>query len=157
MTDRNDRKPPLPPRWVIRVAWAAHRALYTVTRGRVGLRPSKGEKYGMLRLRTVGRRSGTERTAIVAYIEDGPRLVTLAMNGWAAPEPKWWLNLQAHPDATVELPGGSREVTARVATQAERSRLWPGLARTSRNLDRYVRLRPRETAVVIFEPRTPNR
>ena len=27
------------------------------------------------------------------------------MNGWADPEPAWWLNLQAHPEATVELPG----------------------------------------------------
>ena len=25
------------------------------------------------------------------------RTVTLAMNGWAEPEPAWWLNLQAHP------------------------------------------------------------
>ena len=36
-----------------------------------------------MRLRTVGRRSGLERVAIVAYFEDGPNLVTLAMNGWA--------------------------------------------------------------------------
>ena len=34
------------------------------------------------------------------------------MNGWADPEPAWWLNLRAHPDATVELPGGTRDVTA---------------------------------------------
>ena len=46
------------------------------------------------------------RVAIVGYIEDGPNLVTPAMNGWADPEPAWWLNLQAHPDATVELPDG---------------------------------------------------
>ena len=37
------------------------------------------------------------------------------MNGWADPEPAWWLNLQAHPEATVELPGGIRKVTARAA------------------------------------------
>jgi hypothetical protein len=27
------------------------------------------------------------------------------MNGWADPEPAWWLNLQANPEATVELVG----------------------------------------------------
>ena len=26
------------------------------------------------------------------------------------PGPAWWLNLQAHPEATVELPGGTRRV-----------------------------------------------
>ena len=34
---------------------------------------------------------------VIGYYEDGPDLVTLAMNGWAEPEPAWWLNLQAHP------------------------------------------------------------
>ena len=29
------------------------------------------------------------------------------MNGWADPEPAWWLNLLAHPDATVDLVDGS--------------------------------------------------
>lgn len=56
----------------------------------------------MLRLKSVGRKSGRERIAILGYYTDGPNLVTMAMNGWSAPEPKWWLNLQAHPEATVE-------------------------------------------------------
>ena len=50
-----------------------------------------GAKFGMLRLRTVGRRSGRERVAMVGYYEDGPNLVTLAMNGWGKDEPAWWL------------------------------------------------------------------
>ena len=49
-------------------------------------------------------------------MEDGPNLVTLAMNGWSSPEPAWWLNLQADPDASVELKAGSRLVRARAAT-----------------------------------------
>ena len=69
----------------------------------------------MLRLRTIGRRTGEERSAILGYFEDGPNLVTLAMNGWAEGEPAWWLNLQAHPDATVDLVGGPRKVRARAA------------------------------------------
>jgi hypothetical protein len=70
----------------------------------------------MLRLRTPGRRSGAERRAILAYLEDGPDLVLMAMNVWADPAPAWWLNLQATRPPVVELPGGSvREVTAREA------------------------------------------
>ncbi len=60
----------------------------------------------MMRLKTVGRRSGRERHAILGYFEDGPNLITMAMNGWGEPEPAWWLNLQADPDTTVELPEG---------------------------------------------------
>jgi deazaflavin-dependent oxidoreductase (nitroreductase family) len=69
-----------------------------------------------MRLRTVGRRSGQERIAILAYFTDGPNLVTMAMNGWGDPEPAWWLNLQAQPDVVVELPDGIHKVHGRVAT-----------------------------------------
>ena len=88
-----------------------HRAAYRVTGGGFGLsRPVAGSKFGMLRLTTIGRRSGEARVAIVGYYEDGPNLVTLAMNGWGEKEPAWWLNLQAQPDTTVELPGETRAV-----------------------------------------------
>ncbi len=106
----------------------------------------------MLRLRTVGRRTGTERDAILGYFEDGPDLVTMAMNGWGDPEPAWWLNLQARPDATVDLIDGPRTVRVRAAVGAERRRLWARWAHYDKNLDRYAALRSRETAVVILEP-----
>ena len=110
------RPAPLPPRWFIRAAWAGHRAICSITGGRRGLRGPTAEKWGMLRLRTVGRRTGEERIAILGYIEDGDALVTKAMNGWADPEPAWWLNLLAHPDARVDLVDGSRLVRGRAAT-----------------------------------------
>ena len=95
----------MPPRWFVRTAWVLHRALYRGTAAGVGLWAPKPGKWGTMRLVTVGRRSGKEREAIVAYFEDGPNLVTMAMNGWAEGEPAWWLNLQAQPDVTVELKG----------------------------------------------------
>ena len=55
-----------------------------------------------MRLTTVGRRSGKERVAILGYCEDGPNLVTIAMNGWIDAEPAWWLNLQASPEACAK-------------------------------------------------------
>jgi deazaflavin-dependent oxidoreductase (nitroreductase family) len=143
----------LPPRWFIRSFWVLQRAAYSVTRGRFGLRTATADRWGMMRLRTVGRRSGKERTAILGYFEDGPDLVTMAMNGWADPEPAWWLNLQAHPDVTVDLPGGSRAVHARAANHDERPRLWAMQATYDKDLDSYAARRSRETAVVILSPR----
>lgn len=148
-------KPVIVPRWLVRMIWIAHRAAYSITRGRFGLRPSTETQWGMLRLTSVGRRSGKTRVAIVGYIVDGPNLVVPAMNGWAEPEPAWWLNLQARPDATVELSDGRREVTAHAAVGEERDRLWKrfvDLGSSAFN-DASAALRSKETALVVLEPR----
>ena len=158
MPDSNQPPRPasLPPRWFIRGAWVIHRAIYSLTRGRLGLRPATATTWGMMRLTTIGRRSSQARKAILGYFEDGPNLVTMAMNGWGEPEPAWWLNLQAHPDTTVELSDGPRTVHGRVATAEERPRLWArwGEYDGAENLASWSARRPGETAVVILEPRT---
>jgi deazaflavin-dependent oxidoreductase (nitroreductase family) len=107
-----------------------------------------------MRLTTIGRRSGQERSAILGYYEDGPNLVTLAMNGWASPEPAWWLNLQTHPDTVVELKDEKRAVHGRAAEGAERDRLWARWREFSDEYDQWAALRPVETAVVVLEPRS---
>src|SRR5688572_26071568 len=84
----------LPPRFIVRIAWTIHRRLYALTRGRFGLRPATEKQWGMMRLKTIGRRSGKQRNVILGYYVDGPNLVTMAMNGWGDAEPAWWLNLQ---------------------------------------------------------------
>ncbi len=155
MSEGSTAAPSLPPRWFIRLFWVMQRAVYAVTRGRFGLRTATADRWGMLRLRTVGRRSGEERTAILGYFEDGPDLVTMAMNGWADAEPAWWLNLQAQPDVAVDLPGGPRAVRGRAADKEERPRLWARWAAFNKDLelDAFAARRSRETAVVILSPR----
>ncbi len=153
MSARSDKSASLPPRWFIRSFWAGQRAVYSVTGGRLGLRRATATRWGMLRLRTVGRHSGKERSAILGYVEDGADLVTMAMNGWADAEPAWWLNLQAHPDVTVDLVGGSRAIHAHAANPDERPRLWARWAAYDKDLDAFAARRPRETAVVILSPR----
>jgi deazaflavin-dependent oxidoreductase (nitroreductase family) len=145
----------LPPRWFIRSAWLVHRALVRFTGKRVGLGPPKpGGRFGTLRLTSIGRTSGKTRQAVLGYVEDGPNLVTLAMNGWGDPEPKWWLNLQAQPEATIETADGTRRIRARAAHGEERTRLWDLLSKASGfgDLEAYARRRSRETAVVVMEP-----
>jgi deazaflavin-dependent oxidoreductase (nitroreductase family) len=143
----------LPPRFVIRAAWAIHRTLYRLLGGRRALRPVTEKDWGMMRLHTVGRKSGKPRAAILGYYEDGPNFVTMAMNGWGAPEPAWWLNLQAHPETTLDLRDRSLRVRGRAATPDERPRLWELWRRYDGDaLDGWAARRPRETAVVILEP-----
>jgi deazaflavin-dependent oxidoreductase (nitroreductase family) len=109
-----------------------------------------------MRLTTIGRRTGRARAVMVGYFEDGPNLVTMAMNGWGDAEPAWWLNLQARPDTTVDLIDGPRQVTARAAQGEERERLWSRWRQTDKNLDAYAARRSMETAVVILEPKLPS-
>jgi deazaflavin-dependent oxidoreductase (nitroreductase family) len=159
MTTDQEPASKLPPRLFVSTAWVAHRALYRISGGRIGLsRPKAGGRFGMMRLATIGRRSGQPRVAIIGYFEDGPDLVTLAMNGWADTEPAWWLNLQATPDTIVELKDGPRAVHGRAATGDERARLWarfrdyPGWGK---DLDALAARRSTERAVVVLEPRLP--
>ncbi len=142
----------LPPRWFIRLAWRAHRRLYRLTGGRLGLWRPKPDGWGTLRLTTIGRRSGQERSVMLGYFEDGPNLVTMAMNGWGDAEPAWWLNLQAHREVRVELADGPRAVTGRAATGEERERLWARWREIDKNLDAYASRRSMETAVVVLAP-----
>jgi F420H(2)-dependent quinone reductase len=150
----------LPPRWFIRTAWVVHKALLGITRDRMGLSaPTRDGRFGMLRLHTVGRLSGKPRAVVLGYIEDGDNLATLAMNGWAPPDPGWWLNLKDRPAATVDLVGAQRTVHAREATGAERERLWATMRGFSGygELDQLAARRGRQTAVVVLEPVDPPR
>lgn len=152
-TESKAKKPWIPPRWFIRTAWWVHRRMYQLSGGRIGLwKPSPG-KWGTLRLTTTGRRTGQERSVIVGYFEDGPNLVSMAMNGWGAPEPAWWLNLRANPEAMAELADEKRPVRARAATGEERSRLWARWCEIDPNYEPLSKRRPSETAIVVLEPR----
>lgn len=151
MSDIHERGPRLPPRWFIRLFWSAHRGLYRLTQGRVGLRRPRRNRWGTLRLTTTGRRTGRKHSVIVAYFMDGSNLTTLAMNGWADADPAWWLNLQAQPVARVDLVDGSYEMRARAAQGDERERLWEMWSEVDSNLDSYAALRSSETALVILE------
>ena len=153
MSAEREHRPRPPPRWFVRLAWYTHRGVYRVTGGRVGLWRAKANRWGTLRLTTIGRRTGRERAVIIGYFEDGPNLISMAMNGWADGEPAWWLNLQAHPDAEVVLADGPRLVRAHAAQGDERSRLWARWREIDEGLDGFAALRSSETAVVVLEPR----
>ena len=100
------------------------------------------------------RTSGHERNVIIGYVQDGPDLVALAMNGWDEGHPSWWLTLQAHPEAVVRLAGQHpRPVRARAAEGSERERLWRRWAAVNPQLDSCAGLRSTETPVVVLEPR----
>lgn len=138
---------------MIRAAWKIHRALYRLRGDRALWTTENKRGWGALRLTTTGRRTGQQRSVIVGYLEDGPNLFTMAMNGWQEGHPAWWLNLQARPSAVVQLSGQEpRAVRAREATGDERDRLWQRWAEVDDGLDGWAARRSTQTPVVVLEP-----
>ena len=142
-----------PPRAVFRAFWFVHRAIRRVSGGRVGTRIAQGDRKGTLFLHTVGRKSGQPRVNGLFYIVEGPNLVVVASNVGADSDPAWLLNLQAEPEAEVELAGLRRPVRARAATGEEAARLWPRLDVANPDYAAYRANTQRPIPVVILEPR----
>lgn len=153
--DTEEAQPPkMTPPWFVHLFWRVHRVLHKLSGGRFLWTPESKRGWGAMRLTTVGWKSGQERTVIVGYIEDGPNLIVLAMNGWDEGHPAWWRNLEAHPDAVVRLAGQEpRPVRARAAVGEERDRLWARWGTIDKDLDAFAAQRTAVTPVVIFEPR----
>lgn len=57
----------------------------------------------MLLLHHTGRTSGTERVNPLVYLPDGDRWVVIGSKGGAPKDPDWVRNLEANPEATIEV------------------------------------------------------
>ena len=71
MSTESTKSPKLPPAWFKHLFWRGHRVLYRVAGGRVLWTTSNKRGWGALRLTTIGRKSGQDRSVIIGYIEDG--------------------------------------------------------------------------------------
>jgi deazaflavin-dependent oxidoreductase (nitroreductase family) len=101
----------------------------------------------------VGAKTGTVRTTPLTYLADGDNLVLVASKGGNPRNPAWYHNLRAHPDVTVQVGSKRLAVEARVATAAERKRLWPKVVDLYGGYADYQRRTEREIPLVILEPR----
>jgi deazaflavin-dependent oxidoreductase (nitroreductase family) len=140
-------------RAVLELKWVLHRTLFSLTGGRVGAAPPRGG-VGTLFLLSTGRKSGKVRRNGIYYVEDGPRLAVVASNAGENVDPQWWKNLEATPEAEVELGTHRQPIRARRATPEETERLWPRFDAGHPEFAEYrARAYRRTIPIVIFEPR----
>jgi deazaflavin-dependent oxidoreductase (nitroreductase family) len=125
--------------------------IYRLTRGRLFGRIGRAP---VLLLTTTGRKSGQPRTAPLVYLADGDRYVVIGSNAGNERMPTWALNLEANPDARVEVRGDRREVRARVAAGDERADLWRRVNEQFSGFDRYRERTSRDIRVFVLEPRS---
>ena len=136
-----------------RIIPAIHLAVFRASNGRYGSRLAGQD---MLLLTTTGRRSGKKRTVPLLYVPDGDTYVVIGSN-WAGPKhPLWVGNLLANPEARVQVGPKRRKVTAKIASGAERERLWELVTRQYSEYNEYARRigDRREIALVVLAPRT---
>jgi deazaflavin-dependent oxidoreductase (nitroreductase family) len=107
----------------------------------------------ILLLTTTGRRSGEPRTMPLIFRADADRFVVVASKGGWPEHPVWFSNLQADPDAEVEVLAERIPVRAAVAEGEERTRLWSLMNEDWPAYDEYQGRTDREIPVVILSPR----
>jgi deazaflavin-dependent oxidoreductase (nitroreductase family) len=107
----------------------------------------------ILLLTTTGHKSGQERTTPLIHRTDGDRWVVVASKGGAPDHPGWYKNLQADPEATVQVRGEVIPVRASTAQDSERERLWKLMTEVWPDYDEYQKKTDREIPIVVFERR----
>ena len=133
---------------LVELFWRIHPALYRWSGGRIA-----GNLLGMpvLLLTTTGRRSGAKRTNALTYFPTDDAFIVIASFLGEPRHPDWWLNLKAHPDATIEVGRETIRVRAREAEDPERERLWRAVVAKTPDYDEYKRRTSRRIPVVVLE------
>ncbi len=107
----------------------------------------------ILLLTTTGRTSGEQRTTPLIHVVDGDRWVVIASKGGAPDHPDWYKNLEADPEATIEVQADEVPVAMSVAEGDERARLWSAMTEVWPAYDDYQAKTEREIPVVVLTRR----
>ncbi len=124
--------------------------LYRKTDGRLGGKFLQGAPVALLT--TTGRKTGERRVSPLVYLREGDRIVLVASKGGAATHPMWYLNLKADPKVSVQIKDEVLHLTARDATEEERSRYWPRLVEMYTSFEDYQSWTDRVIPVVVCDP-----
>ncbi len=102
-------------------------------------------------LTTTGRKSGEPRSTPLIYGQSGDDYLVVASKGGADEPPAWFLNLEADPEAEIQVKADRFTAHARVAPPDEKGRLWSIMTEAWPAYDDYQQKTTREIPVVILE------
>ena len=105
-----------------------------------------------LLLTVTGRRTGRALTSALIFGRDGDDYLVVASKGGAPRHPSWYLNLDAHPSALIQVKDKRFPVVGRTATPAAKPRLWRIMTEVWPNYDVYQSRTDRDIPVVILSP-----
>jgi deazaflavin-dependent oxidoreductase (nitroreductase family) len=129
---------------------ALHRVILKGSGGRLG---RELLKMPVLELTTTGRKSGRQHTVMLTSpLQVGEAMIVVASRGGDDHHPAWFLNVRDDPRVTVSVAGRERPMSARIATPAEKSELWPRITAEHSNYAGYQRRTDRDIPLVFLEP-----
>ncbi|HEU0318950.1 MAG TPA: nitroreductase family deazaflavin-dependent oxidoreductase [Solirubrobacteraceae bacterium] len=102
-------------------------------------------------LTTTGRKSGEERSTPLIYGRLGEDYLIVASKGGADAPPAWYLNLEAKPEAEIQVRADRFKVRSRVATPEEKPDAWRTMVGEWPAYDEYQEKTDREIPVVVLE------
>ena len=123
--------------------------LYRLTGGVIG---GRVQTLPVLLLTTTGRTSGKPRTVPVAYLRDGSTYVIIASYAGLPRHPAWFLNLESHREATIQLKKRQMQVKAETANQEKKRELWARLMEVAPGYADYQKRTSRDIPIVILHP-----
>lgn len=108
-----------------------------------------------LLLTVKGRKSGAPLHTPLIYSNQGAGFAVIASKGGAPDHPSWFLNLQANPEVEVQVAANHYKARARVATGAEREKIWADMVKIYppyTDYAKYAGSANREIPVVVIDP-----
>ncbi len=108
-------------------------------------------KAPTLLLTTIGRRSGTSYTTPLNFAEHEGTYLLIGSYAGSDTHPKWYLNLVANPEVSVQIKGERFPATARTAGPEEKERLWPVMADRMPFYDEYCLATDRDIPLIVLE------
>lgn len=130
--------------------WVAEQTRTYLATGGVEGHESNGVRT--LVLATTGRKTGIARRTCLIYGTEGDDFVVVASKGGADEDPEWFKNLQAEPSVGAQVGGRRFTARARVASAAERDRLWLLMAGIFPLYDEYAGKTDRKIPIVLLTP-----
>lgn len=126
-----------------------HVRIYQETDGAVGY---EWNGVPSLLLTTTGRHTGLPRTTPLIFARDGDDYLVVASKGGSDEHPQWYRNLEARPEAQIQVRAERLAVRASTASAADKPRLWAILTTVWPNYDTYQIRTQRPIPVVVLSP-----
>jgi deazaflavin-dependent oxidoreductase (nitroreductase family) len=102
-------------------------------------------------LTTIGRRSGKPYSTPLYFGEHDGKYLLVASYAGSDAHPKWYLNLQEHPEVELQIRGERFAARARTASSEEKPALWAIMTAIYPRFATFQESTEREIPVVILE------
>jgi len=126
--------------------------LMSLTGGRVSV-PKVLGGLPVIRLTTIGAKTGRERTVPLLGIQDGEKWALIASNWGNENHPSWYYNLRANPEVRLSHDDQMNQYTAHEATEQEREGYWKQATELYPNYESYQQYTGgRQIPIVVLTP-----